>query len=62
MTADEAVFPDNDAVRSEYYPLSRVAFLYTATISSERTMGQPFLEFALSEKGQNVIASKGGLG
>jgi len=60
MSADEAVFPDNDAVRSEYYPLSRVLYLYTPSFSVNADV-QPFLEFALGDQGQDVIAGKGGL-
>ena len=60
MSADEAVFPDNPALSSEYYPLSRVLFLYTASFSLN-TEVQPFLQFALGDDGQGVIAGKGGL-
>jgi len=60
MTADEAVFPDPNAVRSEYYPLSRAVYLYTPSVSANDD-AQAFIVFALSDAGQSVIASKGAL-
>lgn len=60
MTADEAVFPDNEAVRSDYYPLSRVVFLYTTWVSGNPEV-RPFLQFVLGDEGQSIIAGKGGL-
>ena len=32
MKADQAVFPDTAAVRKEFYPLTRVVYLYTSTV------------------------------
>lgn len=60
MTTDEAVVPDNEAVRSEYYPLSRAVFLYTLAFSVNEEV-VPFIQYAISEDGQAVMAGKGGL-
>jgi phosphate transport system substrate-binding protein len=60
MTADEAVFPDPNAIRSEYYPLARAVFLYTPAVSGNDDV-QPFIQFALSDAGQSVLVGKGGL-
>jgi phosphate transport system substrate-binding protein len=60
MTADEAVFPDNDAVSSEYYPLSRVVYLYTTSFPANAEV-QPFIQYALGDDGQAVLAGRGGL-
>ena len=59
-TGDQAVFPDNDTVRNESYPLSRVVYLYTLAFSANTEVA-PFLRFALSDEGQAVIADKGGM-
>jgi ABC-type phosphate transport system substrate-binding protein len=60
MNPDQAVFPDAAAVSRQIYPLSRVVFLYTAPVSLNPDVA-PFVRFVLSERGQAILADRGGL-
>ena len=60
MTPDQAVFPDPAAVQSSLYPLTRIVYFYTPSLVLNEEV-RPFIQFALSDAGQSVLASNGGL-
>jgi phosphate transport system substrate-binding protein len=60
MTPDQAVFPDTAAVQSGLYPMTRIVYFYTPTLVLNPDV-RPFIQFALSDEGQSVLASEGGL-
>ncbi len=60
MTPDQAVFPDPAAVQSSLYPLTRIVYFYTPSLVLNPDV-RPFIQFALSDEGQSVLASQGGL-
>jgi len=60
MDADAAVFPDRAAVRMGIYPLSRFVYLYAREAAFNPEV-KPFIQFALSEAGQTIIADMGNL-
>jgi len=60
MTPDQAVFPDPAAVQSGLYPMTRIVYFYTPSLVVNPEV-RPFIQFALSNEGQSVLASQGGL-
>lgn len=55
------VFPDKFSVATEDYPLSRRLYLYSPLHSSNAHV-KPFLEFALSPRGQDIAEETGFVG
>jgi len=53
---EEAVLPDTQSVRSGKYPLSRPLYLYTQNPPREEI--RQFIQFALSEDGQRIVAQE----
>lgn len=57
---DYAWTPDRDSVRNEQYPLSRRLYFYLSE-NPNHPLARQFLQFALSDDGQDVIENGGGL-
>jgi ABC-type phosphate transport system substrate-binding protein len=60
MSADQAVYPDAEAVQSGAYPLSRLVYFYTSPFPGNPEV-VPFIQFSLSTAGQDLMANVGGL-
>jgi len=56
QASEEAVLPDTQSVRSGKYPLSRPLYLYTQNPPREEI--RQFIQFALNEEGQRIVAQE----
>ena len=56
-TGEQAILPNADDARSGKYPLARKLYLYT--IGEPTGATKEFIDFALSEAGQKLLADTG---